>query len=459
MANFFKENTKKPTNKKVKKHLSVTIEKLDLNGCGVAYFNKKPVFINATLPNEHVDISVEEQRNKYSIAKLLKINKPSQNRVEVKCQHFSNCGGCDLQHLYYSEQLEFKKNKVTQLFSRAGIDQKLVLDLPWQKPIVSLQWGYRRKARIGVQFNKNSQAIIGFRQKSTNKLVTIKTCPVLAAPADSIFLILKELIDQLSVQKSIGHIEVICTENITEDDIIEPKLTLIVRQIRKLSENDRKLWSQYIEKNRWEVIFQEDNNKFSVQESESTTNNLNYLLENGIQINFTHNDFIQINQQVNIAMVNQAIEWLQLKSSDNILDLFCGLGNFSLPIAKKVNSVVGVEGVQSMVDKAYANAKFNHVNNCQFFQENLNSEWIEKEWAKKTYNKVLLDPARAGAKIAVEQIIQLNIPTILYISCEPSTLATDSHILLSNGYKIKKIGLIDMFSQTKHVETMILFSL
>ena len=145
------------------------------------------------------------------------------------------------------------------------------------------------------------------------------------------------------------------------------------------------------------------------------------------------------------------------EADDKILDLFCGLGNFSLPLAKKVGEVVGVEGVQTMVNKARTNSKNNGIDNCQFFQADLNSHWLSNSWAKKNFTKVLLDPARAGAEKAVEQVSQLKIATILYVSCDPTTLARDSNILLNEGYKIVKIGLIDMFSQTKHVETMVLF--
>ena len=213
MANFFKVNTKKPAKTQEKQKLTVTIDRLDLNGCGIAYLKNKPVFINGTLPSESVEIKLVDQKNKYALAKLLTIKKASKNRVVPKCQHFSHCGGCDLQHLEYTQQLNFKKNKVIELFSRTGIALDVIEELPWQDPVTSSQWHYRRKARIGVQFDKNSQATIGFRQKATNQLVAIKSCPVLVEPADTIFIMLKELIAKLSVKKSIGHIEVICTHD------------------------------------------------------------------------------------------------------------------------------------------------------------------------------------------------------------------------------------------------------
>lgn len=467
MANFFKVSTKKSNKIQEKKVLTVNIEKLDLNGCGVAYYKKKPVFVNGSLPQENVDAKLLEQKNKYSIAKLLIINKTSPTRVAPMCQHFMVCGGCDLQHLDYSAQLSFKQSKIIELLSRAGFNTNILDTLPWQSPILSSQWHYRHKARIGVQFDKNAQATIGFRQKSTNQLVAVKSCPVLVKPVEHIFPLLKALINQLSVKKAVGHIEVICTDAVDIKKSSQ-EVTLIVRQLRTLNDHDRELWQNYANKYQWHVLFHETINENSSNDSDVNTNtplnsfyiqnNLHYCLVDKIQINFESTDFIQINQQVNYSMVEQAMAWLAPEKNDLVLDLFCGLGNFSLPLAKKVSGVIGVEGVQSMVDKAIANASFNNINNCQFFQADLNSEWLSNTWAKNKFTKVLLDPARAGAEFAVKQVIELDIETVLYVSCEPTTLARDGQILLSHGYKIEKIGLIDMFSQTKHVETMVLFT-
>ena len=461
MANFFKENTKKQVNTQLKQTSIVTIDKLDLNGCGVGRYQKKPIFVTGSLPNETVEIRIIEQKNKYILAKLFKVNKASKYRVVTKCQHFSLCGGCDLQHFDYGEQLLFKQNKVAELLSRSGISTEFINQLPWQKPIKSHQWHYRRKARIGVQFDKNSQAVIGFRQKATNQLIAIKSCPVLVKPASDIFPILKALLAKLTVKKAIGHIEIISADVI---DDTTSKLTLVVRQIRPLNAYDRSLWQEYAEKNYWAVQFLESKKKenktdeqIPASSAKVSLSELSYKLHDDINIYFSNTDFIQINQSVNLAMIEQALNWLMPELNDHILDLFCGLGNFSLPLAKKVAKVVGVEGVQVMVDKAQVNAKYNEIDNCQFYQADLNNEWLSCDWAKNNYTKVLLDPARAGAEKAVEQVSKLNIATILYVSCEPTTLARDSQILLENGYKIVKIGLIDMFSQTKHVETMVLF--
>lgn len=463
MANFFKENTKKQVNKQSKQTNTVTIDKLDLNGCGVGRYQQKPIFVTGSLPSETVDVRIIEQKNKYILAKLLNVNKPSEYRVAAKCQHFSLCGGCDLQHLDYAEQLLFKQKKIVELFSRSGVSSELINQLPWQKPIESSQWHYRRKARIGVQFDKNSQAIIGFRQKATNQLISIKSCPILVKPASDIFPLLKALLAKLTVKKAIGHIEVLAADVVDDDDKIN-HLTLMIRQIRPINAHDRQLWQAYAEKYAWTVQFVEnkkgqDNSDEQISTSVAQLNHseLSYKLHDDIHIHFSNMDFIQINQPVNLAMIEQALAWLIPEPEDQVLDLFCGLGNFSLPLAKKVAKVVGVEGVQLMVDKAQANAKSNGIDNCQFYQADLNSQWLSSDWAKNNFTKVLLDPARAGAEHAVEQISQLNISTILYVSCDPTTLARDSQILLEKGYTVVKIGLIDMFSQTKHVETMVLF--
>lgn len=455
MANFFKENEKKKVNKQSTQSNIITIDKLDLNGCGVGRYQKKPIFVTGSLPNERVEIRIIEQKNKYILAKLLNVTKASEHRVVAQCQHFTLCGGCDLQHLDYAEQLLFKQNKVAELLARSGVSREFIDQLPWQKPIKSSQWNYRRKARVGVQFDKNSQAIIGFRQKATNQLVGIKSCPVLVKPACDIFPLLKALLAKLTVKKSIGHIEIISAETADKGE----HLTLVVRQIRPINAYDRQLWQEYAEKYAWTVQFIENTKGQDNSDDHSgiSSAELTYKLPDDIQIQFSHTDFIQINQPVNLAMIEQALVWLMPESKDQVLDLFCGLGNFSLPLAKKVAKVVGVEGIQVMVDKARANAKSNQLDNCQFYQADLNTPWLSSSWAKNNFTKVLLDPARAGAEQAVAQVSQLNIGTILYVSCDPATLARDSQILLEKGYKIAKIGLIDMFSQTKHVETMVLF--
>jgi 23S rRNA (uracil1939-C5)-methyltransferase len=438
MANFFKVTAKK---QQLGQAVKLKITRLDINGCGVGQYNKKPIFIDGVLPDEVVQLKVIEQKNKYSRGKLIEVISKSKQRSQAKCQHFLNCGGCDLQHMSQMAQLDFKQQKVSDLFARNGIEA-----LPWQAAIVSQPLHYRRKARIGVQYDKTGQATIGFRQRGSNHLINIKNCPVLVEPLNPIFSLLKKLLPKLSGKNAIGHIEVISTD----------KVTVVVRQLEVLTKQDKLYWQTFSENFPCDVLF--DYGKEITPLDESSSALMQYALDDNINISFSPDNFIQVNHLVNRAMITQALQWLSLNEQDIVLDLFCGLGNFSLPIAKKVAHVVGIEGVDLMVAKAHENALNNGLNNCEFYQADLNSHWENEVWVNKKYTKLLLDPARAGAYQALQQLVHLNIKMVLYISCDPATLAKDSELLLAQGYRIEKISLMDMFSQTKHIETMVLFT-
>jgi 23S rRNA (uracil1939-C5)-methyltransferase len=449
VANFFKVT---PKTQNLGKQCTLKITRLDFNGCGVGVYQHNNIFIDGTLPGETVIAKIIEQKNKYLRGKLIEVVSQSEKRIEADCEHFSNCGGCDLQHLTPQAQLSFKQQKVKELFERQRVDPShtkkskpplVEIALPWLESITSQVWHYRRKARIGVQYNKSGQATIGFRQRGSNQLVAIKKCPVLVAPFDELFKPLNQVLTKLSGSNPVGHIELIVTD----------VLNLTVRQLVKMSDQDRELWLAFSQQYQCQVMV-DDGKSISPL---TTCESLSYLIDDDVKLQFFPDDFIQVNHDINTKMVAQAIEWLALKPQDNVLDLFCGLGNFSLPIAKRVANVIGVEGVDKMVQQAKDNARDNHINNCQFYQADLNSDWQNYPWINETFNKALLDPARAGAYKAIEQLVKLNIQQLLYVSCEPSTLAKDSALLLSHGYKIEKIALIDMFSQTKHIETMVLF--
>ncbi len=438
MANFFKAS---PQKSKTQQPLKVTVSHLDQQGCGVALIAKKPTFIDGVLPGEIAEVKIHQQNSKYAKAKLIKLIKASDDREAPKCAHYYQCGGCNLQHMQYAQQLTFKQEKVEQLFSR----QAIVDSLPWQAAIAADAWHYRRKARIGVQYNKRDEPIIGFRQRESNNLTEIKSCPVLVTEFEDIFIELRAILPKLSGKNAIGHVEIIAANN----------NAVVIRQLSKMSKTDKKLWQQFSEKSQY-LIHIDDGKQIAPLFSELA---LFYALTDTLNIEFSPHDFIQVNHAVNQQMVKQAMSWMKLEQDDVVLDLFCGLGNFSLPIAQSVQSVVGVEGVQDMVVRAEENAKTNGLDNCQFYQADLNKDWQNHVWAKRTYTKVLLDPARAGAYEALTQLVKFNIEKILYVSCDPASLARDTKLLIEHGYKIEKIAVMDMFSQTKHVETMIMFSL
>ncbi|WP_448551538.1 23S rRNA (uracil(1939)-C(5))-methyltransferase RlmD [Thalassotalea montiporae] len=451
--------------------IKLTIDRLDVNGIGVGRYQKKPVFVANTLVGEHVQAKVIETNSKFIKAKAVKVAHLNDQRHKPVCEHYYVCGGCDLQHLSHQGQLTFKQQKVAELFARQGLT-----GLPWQSAVTGSDWHYRRKARIGVQYNKLGEATLGFRQKESNTLVPIKYCHVLSKPLASITTALADVLAELAEPKSIGHIEVIQTKQIR----------LVVRQLRKLSAHAKTVWQQAAKQHHWQVSFDYGDKGSDLPALETTeTQPLSYELDwlndrsidssidgslgssdkgsdqnsdnKSITIKFAPNDFIQVNGEVNQLMVKQALSWLELDSADVVLDLFCGLGNFSLPMAKQVAKVVGVEGVQTMVDSASANAARNQITNAAFYQLDLNSDWQNQAWQAHQFNKVLLDPARAGALEACEQLATIEANCILYVSCDPRTLARDAKVLSEQGYQVKKIGLIDMFNHTKHVETMVLF--
>ncbi len=227
---------------------------------------------------------------------------------------------------------------------------------------------------------------------------------------------------------------------------------IVLRHLKPLKQQEQQALEEFALQHQATLYLMPEGDKLDRIVGESA-----YYLEAGVKIPFEPNNFIQVNQKVNKEMVRQAIVWLDLTSQDRVLDLFCGLGNFSLPIAKQVNSVIGVEGVDIMVEKASYNAEVNQIDNASFYQANLEQDVSEQPWATKKFDKILLDPARAGASGIIEQISALGASRVVYVSCNPATLARDSQSLLSQGYKLQKLGMLDMFPHTSHLESMALF--
>lgn len=438
MANFFKPQAKKTHLNKTTK---VKIKRLDMNGDGVTKWQNKPLFVSGVLPEEIVDVKIIEEKSKYLRGKALSITKPNMHRVTPRCNHYYQCGGCDLQHMAYQEQLAYKQQKVTELFKRNA----QLENLPWQPPLIAEPFAYRRKARIGVQYNKLNEAIVGFRLKNSNILTNIKTCPILPDVFSSEFVHFRLLIDSFQVKKSVSHIEII--------DAKQP--WVILRFVNQLKRQDKQKLLEFASNKPYQIAIQDDNKTYSLDGHDMPF--LSYEVED-CQLQFSPSDFVQVNELLNTAMINQAMSWLALENTDNVADLFCGLGNFSLPIAKKVNTVVGVEGVDEMVTRAQQNAKVNGIDNTNFYQADLNAEQAHWVWWNNEVNKVLIDPARAGAFNAVKNIAAHKVDKLLYISCDPATMARDAKILLEQGYDLVKLSIMDMFSQTRHVEAMALFS-
>ncbi|MEZ8102001.1 23S rRNA (uracil(1939)-C(5))-methyltransferase RlmD [Vibrio bivalvicida] len=437
MARFFQPKKKTQLNTK---HQSLTIEKLDHHGAGMAYQNKKPIFIEGALPGEQVLAQLTESKSKFARARLIKIQKISEQRIEPFCKNYAECGGCNMQHLSIEAQQEYKQQTLSQLMSKfAG--QSVALDAP----VVGDERSYRRRARVSIKLNKKTRELeFGFRKKQSKDIVNVTHCPVLDTELDSLLAPLYQLLKGFSNQEDIGHIELVKGDNAK---------VIVLRHLKALKESEQQALEEFACQNQASLYLMPKTDQLNHVLGESA-----HYLEAGVTIPFEPNNFIQVNQKVNQAMVEQALSWLELSEEDRVLDLFCGLGNFSLPMAKQVASVVGVEGVEAMVEKATNNAQINGISNIAFYQANLEQDMSGQPWAVEKFDKILLDPARAGASGIVEQLSALGASRVVYVSCNPATLARDSQSLLDQGYKLEKLAMLDMFPHTSHLESMALFA-
>ncbi|MBD1575152.1 MULTISPECIES: 23S rRNA (uracil(1939)-C(5))-methyltransferase RlmD [Vibrio] len=446
MANFYQ--TKKPQASRAQ-HQLVTIERLDHQGAGIAYQNKKPIFVEGTLPSERVLVQMVEEKSKFSKAKLIKVEQASTQRIDAFCPHYQECGGCNLQHLSHDDQIAHKAQSLTQLMTKfAGKALKNSMEnqgeLPLAAPIIANDTGYRRRARISLMFDIKTQSLqFGFRQKSSKNIVNVTDCPVLEPQLNALLPSIKALLDTLEQPRKLGHVEVVFDGT---------NKAMLLRHTAALTAQEHQSLVDFAKHNALTLYLSPNQGELDCVVGEALV-----CQETGSKIAFLPNDFIQVNQNVNQAMVEQAVDWLGLTSQDRVLDLFSGLGNFSFSMAKQAEHVVGIEGVEAMVQRATENAKLNNIENVEFYQADLEQDLLQAPWAKKQFNKVLLDPARAGASGIIERIASLGAQAVVYVSCNPATLARDSQNLLNQGYELHKLGMLDMFPHTSHLESMALF--
>ncbi|MFS1921335.1 23S rRNA (uracil(1939)-C(5))-methyltransferase RlmD [Vibrio lentus] len=436
MARFFQP--KKKTQFETK-HQSVLVERMDHNGAGIAYQKNKPVFIDGALPGEQVVIQLVESKSKFARAKLIKLLEPSELRLKPFCKHFNQCGGCHLQHLGYSSQVEHKAQSLSHLMSQYQTDKTDVVE-----PIIGDETGYRRRARISLFVDKKTQQLqFGFRKKQSKQIENITDCAVLDPRLNILLPKLKSLLNTFSNLTSLGHVELVNGDT---------GPVMVLRHLKPLVEKDEQSLIELAQAEGATLYSMPETDKLIRLVGDTPSYN-----ETGVTLPFEPNHFIQVNQKVNQQMVTQAIEWLEPQADERVLDLFCGLGNFSLPIAQQSAFVVGVEGVDEMVQQATSNAALNQLSNTEFYQANLEEELSSQPWAKERFDKILLDPARAGASGIVDQISGLGAKRVVYVSCNPATLARDSESLEKQGYQLAKLGMLDMFPHTSHLESMALF--
>ncbi|MCG7529873.1 23S rRNA (uracil(1939)-C(5))-methyltransferase RlmD [Psychrobium sp. MM17-31] len=441
MANFYSAAKKI---RKTGKQQQVVIESLDQSLCGVTHIDNKVVFVPGALPQERVAIQVVNEQKKYSKASLIEVIEASEQRISPCCPHYDECGGCQTQHLAVQQQLAAKIEGLEKRFAKVAKSEH------WQDAVTSAPWHYRRRGRISVHVEKNKQLRVGFRQQGSSDIVNIERCDVFAKPFDKIFSPLYDLIDKLDGRESIGHVEVIATAQHN---------VALFRVTSKLCTSDIDALTAFAETQQLTVLLESNNAQIHPLPG-FTLPNLTYALDKHA-LGFTPGNFIQVNDEVNQQMVSKAVQWLDVKDTDTVLDLFCGVGNFSLALAEKAQTVIGVEGVKEMAEQASANASKAKINNAQFYHCNLAQPLIEQQWfgtkLRKKVDKILLDPARDGALDICRQLSQLQPSKIVYVACDAASLERDSKEIIAQGYQVAKICALDMFPQTSHVESMALF--
>ncbi len=428
--------------------VNLTILSLSHEGRGVGKSDGKTIFVDGALKDEKVTAKITFQRGKFDEARVLEVENPHPDRVMPPCRYYESCGGCSMQHLSNSAQILHKQSILEeQLQHFASTKPK-----EWLQPLQADLTGYRRKARLGVRYvPKKERTLIGFREKYSNFLADIESCIILDKRVEAILMPMSELIDNMDTRQFIPQIEITCGDD---------SVAIIVRHLQPLTEKDRGLWLSFAQRQNIIVYLQSKGPKTVARlwPTEDQDAVLSYKLPDfDLELLMEPLDFSQVNASINRKMIPLAIELLDLNKEDEVLDLFCGLGNFTLPMAKMVKRAVGVEGVNEMVERATINANHNDLTNVEFYQADLAGDLTGQPWISSNFNKILIDPARSGAMEVIANIVKFSPERIVYVSCNPATLARDTGELVKSGYELIKAGVMDMFPHTSHVESIALF--
>lgn len=423
------------------------IDSLTHDGRGVAHVDGKAVFIDAALPGEELEFVYTDIRRDFAEGRVVNLLTQAEHRVEAECPHYDLCGGCSFQHVDSSEQIHIKEELLKEQFKRIG-----KLDIPEIWPSLDgPHWGYRRKARMGVKYvAKKGRVLVGFREKRQQFLAEIESCKVMHPVVGTRLMALSEMIGGLTIRDKIPQIEVA----IGDEDCV-----LAVRVLEPPTVEDKERMRAFAHRHDVTLCLQSKGpDTIAPIEGEPEVTPTYALPEHDIVFRFRPAMFTQVNYEINRLMIDRVIEALDLTKDDVVLDLFCGLGNFTLPMARYAGKVVGIEGDLPLVNHARENARLNGLDNTEFHAADLSKSIADLPWAKHRYNKILLDPSRAGASEVLHHFKHWRPETIVYVSCNPSTLARDAGILVNDlGYKLVKAGVMNMFPQTAHVESIALF--
>lgn len=429
----------------MKKTLTLTVHDLASDGHGIARSGRDVYFIPGALPGETVIAEMAERKRKIWFCHLISIEKISDHRIQPECRHYKRCGGCDLQHLDYPQQVIFKQQRVVREFKRQGVEVK-----HWHEPLVASdqQWHYRRRARLGIRYNKAKQEVfVGFRESNSKHLTNIDSCPVLVK---------HEALDWKAWRQRLGQLEGITRFTHIEVLQASERLVLVFRVLKKLTDNDRKFLQGWASELQIDIYIRPDDEQPLIAVNEIISPLTHNVLGHDLRI---HPDyFVQVNAEVNQLMTAKAKSWLAAEAGSRIWDLFAGHGNFSVPLAENcvVDAVeVSDEMVAAIQQHALKLGTDPQGEPCGLIAHKADLSNSDSLSDLPDPDYILLDPPRAGASACMEEIIKRNAKRIVYVSCDPATLARDLNTL-SDHYQVERIAILDMFPHTHHIETMVL---
>ncbi len=426
---------------------TVTIDSLSHDGRGVARIDGKVVFVDGALPGETVRMTRMRARRSHDEARVDEVLEAADARVEPRCPHFGVCGGCILQHLAPSEQLAHKQSHLLESLARIGsVQPETVFD-----PVTGPVWAYRRRARLAVKdVPGKGRVLVGFRERFKPYVTVTERCDVLAEPVGALIEPLATLVGALSIRRELPQIEVAVTADVT---------ALVLRVLGTPNADDLERLRAFERDHDVRLYLQPGGLKTVRPLNPENDAPLGYpLSDTGLEMRFEPTDFVQVNGAVNDALIDRVCELMAADADDRILELFCGLGNFTLPLALQAGRVVAVEGDPALVARARLNARLNDIDNVDWHTADLFDDIDGAAWLDGQYTKMLLDPPRSGAGSVVTRCRDLGVRRIVYVSCHPATLARDAGTLCgSQGYRLVAAGVADMFPHTAHVESIALF--
>lgn len=424
----------------------IDIEDLAGNARGVGHVDGKAVFVADTLPGERALYRPTKRKKSYDEARLETLFSASEKRVTPRCAHFGLCGGCALQHAGEDAQLVFKQQQLLDALERVG---KVAPDTVLA-PLVDARWGYRRRARLGVKYvPKKGGTLVGFRERGAPFIALLQRCEVLVESVGGRLTDLATLIDGLSIRERLPQIEVAAADN---------AVALVFRVLDEPTPADRERLLEFGARFDFSIYLQPGNEQTIASLADDAPALYYDLPAYDARLYFQPNDFVQIHAGINARMIDQALDLLDVQADHCVLELFSGLGNFSVPLARRAARVITVEGDQSLVERARENARCNGADNIAAHVANLFEPPADARWMGETVDRVLIDPPRSGAAEMLEAIAATGATRIVYCSCHPATLARDAGELVHRyGYRLTHAGVMDMFPHTAHVESMAVF--